>query len=199
MKRPTPRQIATFLLGPWTRQSPADLHGPCCSLIYGDPPKCTVIWSAPSFFRATPTWAGCLFAATAGLYVAFGFDLALYLVLSWKYRAPKAPLSHTGQVRMDTEIPRARIHRGRHGEFWSRRPSDSQRFQKRVPLRRPDLHLQRAPDRSLAYITHSGLRQVRARASLHRTVVDCGFGWEHRTSRTTRSIRARPTARYQKH
>ena len=96
MKRPTPRQVVTFLLGPWMIIPSGFAWAMLSLLIYGDPPEMHGHLERALFLQGnTDLGGGCLFAATAGLYVAFGFTAAWYLVLKLENAAPPRHLFHT--------------------------------------------------------------------------------------------------------
>ncbi len=92
MKKPTAKQVATFLVGPWMIIPAAIVFALLSLLIYGDPPEIHGNLERALFLQGnTDMGGGCLFAATVGLYVIFGFSSAWYLVL--KMQASTTPAS----------------------------------------------------------------------------------------------------------
>lgn len=84
--------ILKFLFGPWMILPMAFLFTWISLLIFGDPPELHGNLNRALFLQGNTDWGGAsLFAATIGLYVAFGFTSAWYLVL--KLRDEKTPLS----------------------------------------------------------------------------------------------------------
>ncbi len=82
MKKPTAKQITTLLLGPWMIIPTGLVFALLSLLIYGDPPEIHGHLERALFLQGnTDMGGGCLFAATVGLYVTFGFTAAWYLVL----------------------------------------------------------------------------------------------------------------------
>jgi|APTNR8051073442_1049403.scaffolds.fasta_scaffold28966_2 hypothetical protein len=82
MKKPTTKQIATFLVGPWMIIPTGFIFALLSVFIYGDPPETHGHLERALFLQGnTDMGGGCLFAATVGLYVTFGFTAAWYLVL----------------------------------------------------------------------------------------------------------------------
>ena len=92
MKKPTGKQIATFLVGPWMIIPTAFVFALLSLFVYGDPPEIHGDLERALFLQGnTDMGGGCLFAATVGLYVTFGFTAAWYLVL--KMQESTTPVS----------------------------------------------------------------------------------------------------------
>ncbi len=96
MKTPTAKQMATLLLGPWMIIPTGVAFTWLSLLIYGDPPEIHRHLERALFLQGSTDWGGgCLFAATIGLYVTFGFTAAWHLVLKLKDRLPSASFGRT--------------------------------------------------------------------------------------------------------
>ena len=92
MKKLTAKQIVTFLLGPWMIIPTGVVFALLSLFIYGDPPEIHGNLERAVFLQGnTDMGGGCLFAATVGLYVTFGFTAAWYLVL--KMQESTTPVS----------------------------------------------------------------------------------------------------------
>lgn len=91
MKKPTPRQIATFLVGPWMIFPQAFVVAGLVGGILYEPPEIHRHLEKHIFFQGNTDWGGgCLFAGTVALYVAFGLTAAWYLVLKMQESATSA-------------------------------------------------------------------------------------------------------------
>lgn len=92
MKKPTAKQVATFLVGPWLIIPTGFVFALLSLLIYGDPPEIHGHLERALFLQGnTDMGGGCLFAATVGLYVTFGFTAAWYLILKLQESTTPAP------------------------------------------------------------------------------------------------------------
>ena len=85
-----------FLLGPWMIIPTGVAFTWLSLLVYGDPPEIHRHLERALFLQGSTDWGGgCLFAATIGLYVTFGFTAAWYLVLNLNSGLPPVSFGRT--------------------------------------------------------------------------------------------------------
>ena len=85
-----------FLLGPWMIIPTGVAFTWLSLLVYGDPPEIHRHLERALFLQGSTDWGGgCLFAATIGLYVTFGFTAAWYLVLKLNSGLPPVSFGRT--------------------------------------------------------------------------------------------------------